>query len=267
MLRSIIERLKCANEEYHSYNTAFHGIVNEHPLLASYSNIFVILYGSLKELSKYTGEITYSWKIFIKLIDMIIAKIIRDLTMNLKNKDDSSDGDEDDDENMTPQVHKKDRKHKSKPKNDREFTIDEEFFHSVIMPSIYSTIVAGIRQENIALFNLLFAMEIALKKTTVTRDDIEFFLTQFFKLPSYKEWRGSKVFVNNTDKVEKNSYNKFKSHLLKQYPDTRKVFEIIEVQLGSSFFYKDLSALIYKRILKEELKNDSLIKKINCSLL
>lgn len=267
MLRSIIERLKCANEEYHSYNTAFHGIVNEHPLLASYSNIFVILYGSLKELSKYTGEITYSWKIFIKLIDMIIAKIIRDLTMNLKNKDDSSDGDEDDDENMTPQVHKKDRKHKSKPKNDREFTIDEEFFHSVIMPSIYSTIVAGIRQENIALFNLLFAMEIALKKTTVTRDDIEFFLTQFFRLPSYKEWRGSKVFVNNTDKVEKNSYNKFKNHLLKQYPDTRKVFEIIEVQLGSSFFYKDLSALIYKRILKEELKNDSLIKKINCSLL
>ena len=40
------------------------------------------------------------------------------------------------------------KKHRSKPKKqkkDREFTIDEEFFHSVIMPSIYSTIVAGIK--------------------------------------------------------------------------------------------------------------------------
>lgn len=56
-------------------------------------------------MTKVTGEITYSWKIFMKLIDMIIAKIIRDLTMNLKNKEDSSDEDEEDDEengNLTP---------------------------------------------------------------------------------------------------------------------------------------------------------------------
>ena len=34
-----------------------------------------------KVLSKLTDEITYSWKIYTKVIDMIIAKIIRDLTM------------------------------------------------------------------------------------------------------------------------------------------------------------------------------------------
>ena len=54
-----------------------------------------------------------------------------------------------------------------KKKKDKEFTIDEEFFHSVIMPSIYSTIVAGIKQEHVSLFNLIFSLEIALKKTTV----------------------------------------------------------------------------------------------------
>jgi hypothetical protein len=70
------ERLRSAEDEYHQYNTAFHGIINEHPLLASYSNIFVILFASLKELSKLTGEVTYSWKIYMKLLDMIIAKII-----------------------------------------------------------------------------------------------------------------------------------------------------------------------------------------------
>ncbi len=44
-------------------------------------------------MSKFTEEITYSWKTFTKVIDMIIAKIIRDLTMNLKNKEnEESDG-------------------------------------------------------------------------------------------------------------------------------------------------------------------------------
>ena len=265
MLRSITERLKCAHEEYHSYNTAFHGIVNEHPLLASYSNIFVILYASLKELTKITGEITYSWKIYIKLIDMIIAKIIRDLTMNLKNKEDSSDGEDEEGDNMTPPANKREKR---KPKNDREFTIDEEFFHSVIMPSIYSTILAGIRQENIGLFNLVFSLEIALKKTTVTREDIEFYLFQFFKMPEYKDWRNqNKNFVNNSDNVDHDEYHRLKSQLLKHYPDTRKAFEIIDIQLGSSFSYKDLSGLVYKRILREELKEESLMKKINFALI
>ena len=187
--------------------------MNEHPLLASYSNIFVILYASLKELTKVTGEITYSWKIFMKLVDMIIAKIIRDLTMNLKNKEESSDEEyEDEDEeneNLTPPRNKREKR---KPKNDREFTIDEEFFHSVIMPSIYSTILAGIRQENIALFNLIFSLEIALKKATVTRKDIDYFLEQFFKIPAYKDWRNqNKNFVENTDKVDYEAYIALKS--------------------------------------------------------
>jgi hypothetical protein len=55
-----------------------------------------------------------------------------------------------------------------KKKRDKEFTIDEDFFHSVIMPGIYSTIVAGIRQEYVSLFNLIFSLEIALKKSTIT---------------------------------------------------------------------------------------------------
>ena len=39
------------------------------------------LFFALKELSKFTEEVTYSWRIYTKIIDMIIAKIIRDLTM------------------------------------------------------------------------------------------------------------------------------------------------------------------------------------------
>jgi len=80
----------------------------------------------------------------MKLLDMIIAKIIRDLTMNLKNKDeDDEDSEEDEEKDM--RYSDWPWKKKSDKKKEREFTIDEEFFHSVIMPSIYSTIVAGIK--------------------------------------------------------------------------------------------------------------------------
>jgi hypothetical protein len=192
-IRKVNERLRSAHEEYHSYNTAFHGIINEHPLLASYSNIFVILFASLKELSKMTGEVTYSWKIYMKLLDMIIAKIIRDLTMNLKQKEEESDSEEEGEGDEVEDMHYSDRpkrkKKRSEKKKEREFTIDEEFFHSVIMPSIYSTVVAGLKQENIALFNLIFALEIALKKTTMTPEDKAFFLGNMLKLPNYKDWR------------------------------------------------------------------------------
>jgi hypothetical protein len=60
-------------------------------------------------------------------------------------------------------------------KKDKEFTIDEEFFHSVIMPGIYSTIVSGLRQEYVALFNLIFSLEISLKKTTISEPEKNFF--------------------------------------------------------------------------------------------
>jgi len=80
------------------------------------------------------------------------------------------------------------------------------------MPSIYSTILAGIRQENIGLFNLIFSLEIALKKATVTRKDIDYFLSQFFKIPTYKDWRNQNTnFVENIDKVDYEVYNNLKS--------------------------------------------------------
>ena len=85
----------------------------------------------------------------------------------MKNKEnEESDGEGDDPDNPNNDDLGDDGGRRKK-KKDKEFTIDEEFFHSVIMPSIYSTIVAGIKQEHVSLFNLIFSMEIALKKTTV----------------------------------------------------------------------------------------------------
>ncbi len=65
---------------------------------------------------------------------------------------------------------------KNTKKRDKEFTIDEDFFHSVIMPGIYTTVVAGIRQEYVPLFNLLFSLEISLKKTSISELEKAFFI-------------------------------------------------------------------------------------------
>jgi deoxyadenosine/deoxycytidine kinase len=88
---SCYEDLQMAEEDFNEYSQMFHAMINEHPLLASYSNIFVILYLSLKELSKRTREVTYTWRVYTKMLDMIIAKIIRDLTLNMKNRETKND--------------------------------------------------------------------------------------------------------------------------------------------------------------------------------
>jgi hypothetical protein len=59
---------------------------------------------------------------------------------------------------------------------EKEFTIDEDFFHSVVMPSIHSTIVSSFKQEHMAMFNLMFALDIALRKGSITEHDKDFFL-------------------------------------------------------------------------------------------
>jgi len=72
-------------------------MINEHPLLASYANIFVIMFTTLKSYSKYTEETTYSWKIYLKLIDLMISKILKDLSLNHQDEDETESEDECDD--------------------------------------------------------------------------------------------------------------------------------------------------------------------------
>ncbi len=42
-IRNCYIELKQLDEDYNQFNSAFHSMINEHPLLASYSNIFVIV--------------------------------------------------------------------------------------------------------------------------------------------------------------------------------------------------------------------------------
>ena len=103
----------------------------------------------MKQFTKVTEEVTYSWEMYLRIIDMVVAKIIRDLTVNLKKRTESS-AEKPKKKMSAAQSQKHSRRgemsmsvdshgnvKKSPKKSNKEFTIDEEFFHSVIMPSIY----------------------------------------------------------------------------------------------------------------------------------
>ena len=57
------------------------------------------------------------------------------------------------------------------------------------MPGIYSTVIAGVRQEYISLFNLIFSLEIALKKGSITEEEKSYFISHFFKIKNCYDWR------------------------------------------------------------------------------
>jgi hypothetical protein len=78
-LKLAVESIKSIEEELSNYQKARISIINEHPLLASYSNIMVIMYNSMMHLRKLTDESVYSWKVYLEIIEMIISKIVRDL--------------------------------------------------------------------------------------------------------------------------------------------------------------------------------------------
>lgn len=78
------------------------------------------------------------------MIEMIITKIVRDLHSNYKKKKEEeqeereaarANGDASESEMESQEgADKKD-----------EFTIDEDFFHSVVMPSVYSSVVSSLK--------------------------------------------------------------------------------------------------------------------------
>jgi hypothetical protein len=260
---SCYEDLQMAEEDFNEYSQMFHAMINEHPLLASYSNIFVILYLSLKELSKRTREVTYTWRIYTKMLDMIIAKIIRDLTLNMKNRETENDT-ESRQGSKNHSTSSADRKAKQK-----EFTIDEDFFHSVIMPGIYNALVSGIRQEYVPLFNLIFSLEIARKKSTISDEEKSWFEDRFFRFERPWEWRlnhskspstlSSFVKQDSTEKLQFTHYLELKKSLLKLYPDLRKFFEALELRINpKDCSMKQLSTMLYKKFFRKECDEESI---------
>lgn len=69
VLKQCVEDIRFFNEEKKALTEAFQTILAEHPLLSSYANVISAMFQSLKKLSKITGELTYSWRSFLSVVD------------------------------------------------------------------------------------------------------------------------------------------------------------------------------------------------------
>lgn len=188
---------------------------------------------------------------------------IRTNDCSLKQREQHSSDEREADGNSTLQQVEQERK------RDKEFTIDEDFFHSVIMPGVHSTVVVGLRQEHVPLFNLVFAMEIAIKKGTISDAERNYFFKEFTRIKNFHEWRLNQQrqvpngFLTSVDRTPVPDYPERKRDLQRLYPTDTSLFEQLE-SLSKDITYADVSSLLYKKLFKSSAV--PLIKQLNIGL-
>jgi deoxyribodipyrimidine photolyase-like uncharacterized protein len=70
-----------------------------------------------------------------------------------------------------------------------DFTLDEEFFSTQIIPQIHSVMTSSIKVQLVHLFNLILAVKLAYKKKEISEGEIEYFFKQLFLYKGFEGWR------------------------------------------------------------------------------
>ena len=165
----------------------------------------------------------------------------------------------------------KNHKSKEEVKDDSldvEITIDEHFFFSYLVPSIWSVITSSINHELVPLFTLVFAFNVGLKKGVLNENEFALFMKYFTEIPNYKRWK-SDVFLNEeeTSILSKATLERLET-AVKEFVgnDFQELFKVLkekQKEVGA----KDLSLNKFlHQALRDELKEANLIQKLLLSL-
>lgn len=137
-------------------------MIQKYDILTYYSKVILNMFLSAKILSKIMNEVTYSWRIFKDILSQILNHIIKQLAHDA----------------VTARS-KKATKGKVKPQVD----IDLKFFQRNLIPKLHKTLLTSVRQDSSApLFNLIFAMRVALLQDRVTKQEVSYFFKQLLVL-------------------------------------------------------------------------------------
>jgi hypothetical protein len=107
--------------------------------------------------------------------------------------------------------------------------------------------VTSVRQDSSApLFNLIFAMRVALLQEQVTQKESAYFFRQLLLLKDFHAWRKTEVdFVDMEAQIPRARLLQIRRELGRLYPDVGKQFvERLEASLGEQFRYADASLRI-----------------------
>lgn len=197
---------------------------------------------SLKVLSKIMNEVTYSWKMFKQILQSILRQAIKGLAQEA--------------------LGGKEKGSKAKGPGKPQVDIDLKFFQKNLIPKLHKTLVTSVRQDSSApLFNLIFAMRIALLQEKLTSKENTFFFKQLLLLKDFQDWRKTELdFVDMDQEIPKPRLLHIKRDVSRLYPEFGKKFvEKLEADLGQAFKYKDASLYIFKLFKDPKFKHLTLV--------
>ena len=172
-LKQSIEDIEGQAEERLLYKRLYEEMIQKYEILTYYSKVILNMYLSLKVLSKIMNEVTFSWRMFKQILQQILKQVIKNLAQ----------------EAVTASK-KKAAKGEASPQVD----VDLKFFQANLIPKLHKTLVTSIRQDSSApLFNLIFAMRIALLQEQVTQKESTLFFRQLLLLKDFHTWRQTEV--------------------------------------------------------------------------
>jgi hypothetical protein len=143
-----------------------------------------------------------------------------------------------------------------------EFTLDEEFFSTQVIPNFYGVIISSFKSQLIPLYNLILSVKLSFKKREISELEVGFFFRQLFLLKNFENWRSIETnLVDFEDRVDKTKFLMYKREIIKLYPEFgRKVIDVIEKDVGQSFQYKQAGQTLNFKIFSKTAADFSQLK-------
>jgi len=101
-----------------------------------------------------------------------------------------------------------------------------KFFQKNLIPKLHKTLVTSVRQDSSApLFNLIFAMRIALLQDKISSKENTYFFKQLLLLKDFQDWRKTELdFVNMESEIPRTRLLQIKRDVSRLYPEFGKKF-------------------------------------------
>lgn len=219
-LLEIIRVVDQAKELYEEAKEGYEKLLQENNFLNTYGYITFLLYISLKQVGRLIGDVTYSWKNFIRIIRAICIKTMRDAKL-------SAEG-----EGKTQSA-------------------DEDFYSRELLPAIWSTIRASVPQENAPLLSLIFSLNLGVMRESITLDNFDVFGQLIMQDPGICTWMTSFDRTPTDGNFEEN-FNAMQELLLTWFPDSDECLGKIRETLTQYNFSKLEVGNVFKSVLSSE---------------
>ena len=163
-LKTSVEEIIEAKEARAKYQKKYNDMLGSVQLLSEAAKVIFNIYMSLKQVSKIMNEVTYSWNQFIKIIDLLIARLItkkkeaaagRNSQMSIK-------------DSMASSV--------TIAHPDIELEIDSRFFTDELLPLINRTMMSNVKVDSVSFYTLVLSLRLSQSYGSITLEEMNFII-------------------------------------------------------------------------------------------